>query len=406
MGTGAKMRLGTSRNGGLTVTIAFPRSIRKATAALTWVGVLPVGLCWPGATAAQTLTVFIATHAPAMAPAIAESETLNPDIRIAYQEYQTVALHAAMLAGAAPDVVMSSALDLQVDLVNCGLARRLDILEADALPDRAMGQSELFGFTSEPPVMAYNRASFAPGQPSDRTSRTLWLHPRERRTIEQAHRHLRFAWVRHRLSLRVPRCGTGRPSPADHRNSRSERRPHILLHNGYDRGDHVRRFRDRHQCHRVLCAVARGGGPARGHSFLLRLQLGHGPQRLCPGPGPAPRGGRTVRAVPAIGIRSTRHRHLITALAHTARGRRQQFDPSAPASPNEQLSADTARSGFVDVSGHIEKEELFGGVGGVRLGLALISMRCRFAVRCAPSTPTELRAARRKPAITSAFSRA
>ncbi len=53
-------------------------------------------------------------------------------------------------------------MDLQVDLVNRGLARRLDIAEAAALPDWAIWRSELFGFTFEPAVIVYNRAAFRP----------------------------------------------------------------------------------------------------------------------------------------------------------------------------------------------------------------------------------------------------
>lgn len=161
-GHGAKLHLGTSRNGGLAVTIAFPRLLRSAVTPLVLAAALVLGLAMPERALAQTITIFSATDTPAMAPVIAEFETLNPDITVIYQEFQTVALHEAILSGPAPDVVISPAMDLQVDLVNRGMARRLDIAEAATLPDWATWRSELFGFTFEPAVIAYNAASFAP----------------------------------------------------------------------------------------------------------------------------------------------------------------------------------------------------------------------------------------------------
>jgi two-component system sensor histidine kinase TctE len=161
-GHDAKMHLGTSRNGGLAVTITFPRLVRAAATLLAFVATLVLGLASPDRAVAQTITIFSATDTPAMAPVITAFEALNPGVTIVYKEFQTVALHEAMMAGATPDVVISSAMDLQVDLVNRGIARRLDIAEAAALPDWATWRSELFGFTFEPAVIAYNAASFAP----------------------------------------------------------------------------------------------------------------------------------------------------------------------------------------------------------------------------------------------------
>jgi len=131
-------------------------------APLAWAALLFTALALPEGANAQTLTIFSATDTPAMAPVIAEFEAQNPGVSILYQEFQTVALHEVMLTGAAPDLVISSAMDLQVDLVNRGIARPLDIEEASALPDWATWRSELFGFTFEPAVMIYNRAAFTP----------------------------------------------------------------------------------------------------------------------------------------------------------------------------------------------------------------------------------------------------
>lgn len=157
----AKLQLGTSRKGGLSVIIAFPRAIGRAATLLVAITALAMGLAAPNAAVSQTITIFSATDTPAMAPVIAEFEARNPTVTIVYEEYQTVALHEAMLAGATPDVVISSAMDLQVDLVNRGIGRRLEIPESEALPEWSTWRSELFGFTFEPAVIVYNIESFA-----------------------------------------------------------------------------------------------------------------------------------------------------------------------------------------------------------------------------------------------------
>lgn len=161
-GHGATLRLGTSPSGGLAVTIAFPRLIQKVATQFAWVAALLLGLALPQTGLAQEVTIFSATDTPAMAPLIAEFEARNPGVTIRYQEFQTVTLHEAILDGAIADVVISSAMDLQVDLVNRGAARRLDMFEADALPEWATWRSELFGFTFEPAVVIYNKTLFDP----------------------------------------------------------------------------------------------------------------------------------------------------------------------------------------------------------------------------------------------------
>lgn len=165
-GHGGTLTLGASHLGGLAVSMAFPRL--AANPAATAPRLVPlvvagmVGLLWAGMADAQTITIYSATDTAAMAPVIERFEALNPGITVTYQEFQTVGLHKAMLEGAVADVVISPAMDLQVDLVNRGLAQPLDMAEAAGLPDWASWRSELFGFTFEPAVIVYNRAVFDP----------------------------------------------------------------------------------------------------------------------------------------------------------------------------------------------------------------------------------------------------
>jgi len=154
-GHAADLSLGRSPLGGLDVTLIF-RRIAPLLALL-----LAAALSAGGPAArAQTLTIHSATDTPAMAPILEAFEARMPGVEIDYVEYQTLGLHQAMLAAGRngwPDVVISSAMDLQVDLVNRGLARRIALPGAAVLPGWATWRSELFGFTFEPAVVVYDR---------------------------------------------------------------------------------------------------------------------------------------------------------------------------------------------------------------------------------------------------------
>lgn len=164
----ADLRLETSGAGGLSVVLSFPPAARSR----DWVrtgavaAILLAGCIGPGSDAVaqgRTLNVFSATDAAAMEPLVAGFEATYPDIQVDYREFQTVDLHEALLNAATEpraDVVISPAMDLQVDLVNRGLARRLDLVEAAAIPPWALWRSELFGFTFEPAAIIYNKAAF------------------------------------------------------------------------------------------------------------------------------------------------------------------------------------------------------------------------------------------------------
>ena len=111
---------------------------------------------------ATALRVWSTTDADAVVSLIERFEADNPGTTVDRREFSTVELHAAMLAAPdpAPDVVVSSAMDLQLDLVNRGLAHRMPSLDVGALPDWASWRAELFGFTFEPAAMIYDRALF------------------------------------------------------------------------------------------------------------------------------------------------------------------------------------------------------------------------------------------------------
>lgn len=167
----ARLVLGTSAAGGLRAEMRFRRLLSQATGRIVMATAvagcaLLLTLSPVAAQDRTTISIASATDTDVMIALIDRFEALNPDIAIAYREYQTVDLHQAILSAGTdnmPDVVISSAMDLQVDLVNRGLARRLTIPDATRLPDWAVWRSELFGFTFEPAVIVYNVDLIAPG---------------------------------------------------------------------------------------------------------------------------------------------------------------------------------------------------------------------------------------------------
>ncbi|WP_106267053.1 sensor histidine kinase [Donghicola tyrosinivorans] len=158
-GHDGKMQLGTSRLGGLRIALFFPRllALLLAFAAL------------PSLTRAEELVIHAAADPQAMRPLIAafldQYPEQLPQPTITYVDYQTVDLYNDMLDDSVPvpDVVISSAMDFQVDLVNRGMARRLNLLTAILPPDWARWRSELFGFTFEPAAVLYNTNTLSAG---------------------------------------------------------------------------------------------------------------------------------------------------------------------------------------------------------------------------------------------------
>ncbi|WP_303441601.1 extracellular solute-binding protein [Salipiger sp. 1_MG-2023] len=147
-GHDAKLELGASQLGGLRASLIFPR-LAALLAAL---------LLTPIAAKASELTIFGATDRAAIEPVLDAFEAKVPGWTISYREFQTVDLYDAVLAGEGPpDVVISSAMDLQVDLVNRGMAQRFVLPEDSQPPDWARWRDELYGFTFEPAAILYNK---------------------------------------------------------------------------------------------------------------------------------------------------------------------------------------------------------------------------------------------------------
>lgn len=109
----------------------------------------------------QYLRIFSSTDEAAMQPLLQDFQQLYPAITIDYIDLNSVPLFGCFLleaaAGKTADLLISSAMDLQIKLVNDGYAATHEMGDELAwLPDWAQWRNQAFGFTYEPAVMAYN----------------------------------------------------------------------------------------------------------------------------------------------------------------------------------------------------------------------------------------------------------
>lgn len=115
------------------------------------------------------VSVYSTTDTAIFDPVIADFRKLHPEIRLNYVELDAQPLFDRILQETGTqkpiaDIVLSSAMDLQVKLVNDGLAQKHRSQNSDALPSWAKWRNEIFGLTFEPVVMVANPNLF-----SDRT---------------------------------------------------------------------------------------------------------------------------------------------------------------------------------------------------------------------------------------------
>ena len=115
----------------------------------------------------RQLLVHSATDLDPMRPVIHAFQRRHPEIAVDYVDMNTNALfdgvQAAVAAGnSTADVLISSAMDLQVKLVNDGHAAVHATADSAQLPDWARWRNQIFAFTYEPAVIVYNPALIPP----------------------------------------------------------------------------------------------------------------------------------------------------------------------------------------------------------------------------------------------------
>jgi iron(III) transport system substrate-binding protein len=122
--------------------------------------------------------VYASTDFDVAQPLIRAFEARYPGIRVRYEDLNTIELNERFLAESAAlgkaqpapdaayaDVLWSTAMDLQIKLVNDGYAQRYHSPERSALPSWAVWRDEAWGTTFEPAVIVYNRNHFAGTRP-------------------------------------------------------------------------------------------------------------------------------------------------------------------------------------------------------------------------------------------------
>jgi iron(III) transport system substrate-binding protein len=107
------------------------------------------------------LTIYSTTDTAVFRPVIDEFRRLHPNVDVRYVEIEAGPLYERFLAEAKAgvpqaDLLLSSAMDLQVKLVNDGFAAPHDSADGRALPSWAKWRREAFGVTFEPAVMVFN----------------------------------------------------------------------------------------------------------------------------------------------------------------------------------------------------------------------------------------------------------
>ena len=143
-------------------------------------------LCWPDRCSAEQsktaheLKVFHTRAVPAaillihgtadiaaMGPVIEAFQAEHPDIEIDYRLYETVPLYQEAIGDPDnkpfADLLISSAMDLQVKLANDGYVQHVSVA-TNLLPEWAVWRNEIFGFTLEPAVIVYNQDRLRPDE--------------------------------------------------------------------------------------------------------------------------------------------------------------------------------------------------------------------------------------------------
>ena len=115
---------------------------------------------------ANVLVVHASNSLPVFRGVLEDFHRIHPALRLEYTELPTQALYDQIIARrrdaasekSGPDLVISSAMDLQTKLANDGYALPHDSPETRALPAWANWRDEVFSTGTDPIVMVYDSA--------------------------------------------------------------------------------------------------------------------------------------------------------------------------------------------------------------------------------------------------------
>jgi iron(III) transport system substrate-binding protein len=117
---------------------------------------------------AAELSILSTTDTEAFAPLIAAFQIANPGVTLRYTVANSQQVYAAVLEGAAFDLAISSAMDLQLKLANDGFATAHGSDGTTGLPEWARWRDQLFAFAQEPVVIIASKAAFDGAPPRTR----------------------------------------------------------------------------------------------------------------------------------------------------------------------------------------------------------------------------------------------
>ncbi|MCB6183163.1 ABC transporter substrate-binding protein [Leeia sp. TBRC 13508] len=115
-----------------------------------------------GAMKEGKLVVYSTTDTALMQPLLQDFQKAYPGIKLEYNDVNSTELYNRYISetaagGSSADVLWSSAMDLQVKLVNDGYAMKYTSPEVKNIPDWAHWRDEVFGTTYEPISIVYNK---------------------------------------------------------------------------------------------------------------------------------------------------------------------------------------------------------------------------------------------------------
>ena len=115
-----------------------------------------------GAKKEGKVVIYSALDTKAAQPLIKDFNALYPDIKVEYNDMNSTEMYNRFIAESASgqggaDVMWSSAMDLQVKLVDDGKAMTYVSPEASKLPSWAVYKNQAYGTTYEPAVFIYNK---------------------------------------------------------------------------------------------------------------------------------------------------------------------------------------------------------------------------------------------------------
>ena len=109
----------------------------------------------------SVVSILSTTDIDIFEPLVVAFQAANPGIAVQYTVASTTEVYRAVSGRErGSDLVISSAMDLQMKLANDGYAREHRSIETDALPAWARWRDQLFAFAQEPVVLILSRPAF------------------------------------------------------------------------------------------------------------------------------------------------------------------------------------------------------------------------------------------------------